>query len=135
MYLGCFRLGNPDFDFEMPDFDFPLFDKIHLEKGFLSVEIRKWISCFIVKSKIRISQSKAPLVHVLFLPNALSFSPKCFHQDKWSFSTPAFCCMWFIIAPNCGLINPITVVDQEERGVAVEWGCSVVLWRLGLGLL
>ena len=31
------------------------------QKGFLSLTFRKWISCFIVKSEIRISQSKAPL--------------------------------------------------------------------------
>ena len=39
-HLGCFRLGNPDFDF-------PLFDKIRLEKGFrvlLKSEIRILIS-------------------------------------------------------------------------------------------
>ena len=47
------------FRFQNLDLDFPLFDKIHLEKGFLSVEIQKRISCFIVKSKIRILKSKS----------------------------------------------------------------------------
>ena len=40
------------------------------------------------------------------------------------------------VVHNCPKLwfNPITVV-QEERGVGVECGCSVVLWRLGVELL
>ena len=50
------RNRNPDFPIESI-----------LRKGLRFVEIRFWISCFIGKSEIQISQSKAPLDGELFL--------------------------------------------------------------------
>jgi len=78
--LGCFRLGNLDFDSKIWILDFRikheiqkqmstsqnLFSRqisikveIHLGKGFRVVEIRFWISHFIGKSKIQILESKS----------------------------------------------------------------------------